>query len=272
MRERRAADRATKAWAKQLLKGHRGAALALLAGGIVLAAAAGTLPLLMDYFSQRMVLALQNPAPVAEWGLKWGKAGMAALLLLVAALICAPLRMGREAWYFGGADGKKRSPARVKFWLQPRWAFKAARFVLALGWRKLLWAVLYLLPGGFLLAGTLWQARSGNMDLLLFLSAVLGGGMILALGVGFYFATVQRYALVLPVLAKQPRCKLRNALRLSAARTEGSCAALLRFQLGFLPWALLSLLVVPLIYTAPYIAQSRACRCAELLNGGVTEE
>ena len=96
-----------------------------------------------------------------------------------------------------------------------------------------------------------------------------GGALLLLLGLGFYLATAQRYALVLPVLAKQPRCRLRNALRLSAARTDGRCAALLRFQLSFLPWVLLSLLVVPLIYTMPYITQCRACKHASLLKGGM---
>jgi len=71
------------------------------------------------------------------------------------------------------------------------------------------------------------------------------------------------------VLAKQPRCKLRNAVILSAARTEGHCAALLGFQASFFPWYLLGLLAAPLIFAAPYITQCRACRHAELLNGGI---
>jgi len=107
------------------------------------------------------------------------------------------------------------------------------------------------------------------MDMLLFLCAAGGGAILLAMGACFYAATAQRYALVLPVLAKQPRCKLRNALRLSAARTDGSCSALLGFALGFLPWYFLCLLVLPIPFVAPYIAQAKACRHAELLSGGV---
>ena len=80
---------------------------------------------------------------------------------------------------------------------------------------------------------------------------------------------MQRYALVLPILAKQPRCKLGNAFVLSAARTEGHCAALLGFSLSFFPWYLLCLLVVPLPFAATYITQAKACRHAELLQGGV---
>jgi len=260
-------NRATRAWARQLLHGHRAAAACLLVIGFLLAAGAGFLPLLLDFAASRAAAAIPNPSPVAELGLRWGKAGGAVLLCLLAALLCAPLRVGREAWYFGGADGRRRSAARVLFWLQPRWAFKASRFVIAIFLRKLLWAVLYLLPGGFLLIGTLWQAQSGDLSMGLFLSAVGGGAALLLLGLVFYGATAQRYALVLPVLAKQPRCKLRNALRLSAARTDGRCAALLRYRLGFLPWYLLSLPVLPLIFTAPYITQALACRHAELLRG-----
>jgi hypothetical protein len=262
-------NKATRARAGQLLRGHRGAACALLLAGFLLAAGAGFLPLLLDFAAGRAAAAIANHTPAADLGLRWGKAGGAVLLALLAALLCAPLRVGREAWYYGGADGRKRSSARVTFWLQPRWALKAARFVIAVSLRKLLWAVLYLLPGGFLLAGTLLQARAGDLAMGLFLGAAGGGAALLILGLLFYGATVQRYALVLPVLARQPRCKLRNALALSAARTDGQCAALLRFRLSFLPWYALSLPVIPLLFTAPYITQSLACRYAEILNGGV---
>ena len=259
-------NKATRQWAGRLLRGHRGAAAALLIAGFLLAAGAGFLPLLLDFAAEQAAAAIPNHTPAIDMGLRWGKAGGAVLLALLAALLCAPLRVGREAWYFGGADGRRRCAARVLFWLQPRWALKAARFVLAVSCCKLLWAALYLLPGGFLLVGTLWQARAGDLSMGLFLSAVGGGAALLGLGLAFYGATVQRYALVLPVLAKQPRCRLRNALALSAARTDGQCAALLRFRLGFLPWYLLSLPVIPLIFTGPYITQAMACRHAELLN------
>lgn len=263
-------NQATRTWARQLLRGHRGMAAALLALGALLAAGAGFLPLLLDFAADQAASAIIGQGPAADIGLRWAKAGGAVLLVLLAVLLCAPLRLGREAWFYGAADAKKRSSARVLFWLQPRWAFKAAHFVLALALRKLLWAAIYLLPGGFLLAGTLWQARTGDVSMGLFLAAAGGGAALLIMGLIFYAATVQRYALVLPVLAKQPRCLLRNAFRLSAARTNGHCAALLRFQLSFLPWMLLSLPVIPLIFTAPYIVQCRACRHAELLNSGLS--
>ena len=262
-------NKATRAWARQLLRGHRSAAAVLLLAGLLLAVGAGLLPLLLDLAVAQAAAAIPDHTPTADTGLRWAKAGGAALLVLLAALLCAPLRVGREAWFYGGADGRNRSSARVTFWLQPRWALKAVRFVLAVSCAKLLWAALYLLPGGFLLVGTLWQMRAGDLSMGLFLSAVIGGAALLALGLLFYGATAQRYALVLPVLARQPRCKLRNAMRLSAARTDGNCAALLRFRLSFLPWALLSLPVIPLIFAAPYMTQCMACRHAELLNGGV---
>ncbi len=265
-------NKATRAWAQKLLRGHRGAAAILLLTGVLLAAGAGFLPLLLDFAADQAAAAIPNRSASVDTGLLWGKAGLAVVMILLAALLCAPLRVGREAWFYGGADAKKRSAARVFFWLQPRWAFKAAHFVLAVSLRKLVWAVLYLLPGGFLFAGTLLQAEKSELSAGLFLGAVCGGAALLVVGWFFYAATVQRYALVLPILAKQPRCKLRNALCLSAARTNGRCAALLRFRLGFLPWALLSLPVIPLIYTAPFITQSLACRHAELLCGGLGEE
>ncbi|MDR2753921.1 MAG: hypothetical protein LBB50_06405, partial [Oscillospiraceae bacterium] len=163
VKEKHMQNETTKSRARALLKGHKGTATPLLLGGFALAALCGALPLLLDFAGEKVTAALPLDTSAATWGFRWGKAGAAVVLALAATLLCAPLRVGREAWYFGGADGKKRSIARVRFWLQPRWALKAMRFVVALAWRKLLWAVLYFLPGGFLLAGTLWQARGGAM-------------------------------------------------------------------------------------------------------------
>ena len=257
-------NKATKLKSKAILRGHRMSSAMLLLAGAALAGAAGFLPLLLDFAASQAAAALPQ-SPAAEMGLRWGKVVGGVLLALLAALLCAPLRMGREAWFFGGADGRLRSKARVLFWLQPRWALKAARFIVSLTLRKLLWAAVYLLPGGFLLVGTLMQSQ-GGMNLTLFICAVTGGAALLLLGLAFYLPTAQRYALVLPVLARQPKCRLKNALRLSIARTDGKCAALAWFGLSFALWILPGLLVLPLIYIAPYVAQAKACRHAELLE------
>ncbi|MCL2107508.1 MAG: hypothetical protein FWH26_10695 [Oscillospiraceae bacterium] len=261
-------NKATRAWARQLMRGQYAPAAGLLLLGFAVMCAMGFLPLLLDFAADTAVAALPQ-TPAAEMGLRWGRAAGAALLALLALLPCSALRMGREAWFFGAAEGRKRSRSRVLFWLQPRWAFKAARFLLAVALRKLLWAAVYLLPGAFLLVGTLLQARGGELNLALFLSAVIGGGALLLLGLCFYIATAQRYALVPAILSKQPRSKLKNVLRLSAARTEGHCGELFRFHCGFLPLLLLCLLVVPAFPALPYIHQSRACRHAELLTGRI---
>jgi len=263
-------NRSTKQQAHRLIRGHKASGFLLLACGFLLAIITAAAPLVLDFASAQAVAALPYPhTPAIAWSLTGIQASTALALAMLAALLCAPLRVGREAWYFGGADARKRSRARVLFWLQPRWALKATGFVVALAVRKLLWAALYFMPGGFLLGGTLWQAQSSEIDLMLFFGAVGGGALLLLLGLVFYAATVQRYALVLPILAKQPRCKLGNAIQLSAARTSAHCSALLKYKLSLLPWYLLCMLVVPMPFVAPYITQARACRHAELLKGGV---
>ncbi|MCL2195717.1 MAG: DUF975 family protein [Oscillospiraceae bacterium] len=263
-------NKQTKLHAKQLTQGHRGTGFALLTISFAVATAAGALPFLHDFTAAQAVAVLPYPhTDFTSWAAQGIQLGIALLLVLLVALLVAPLRVGREAWYFGGADARKRTVKRVTFWLQPRWALKAAGFVISLRLRKLLWALLFFVPGGFLLGGTLWQAQQSNLDIALFIAALAGGVVLLLVGAGFYAATVQRYALVLPILAKQPRCKLRNAVRLSCARTNEQCAALLRYKLSFLPWYLLCMLVVPLPFVLPYLAQARACRHAELLRGGV---
>ncbi|MDR2525768.1 MAG: hypothetical protein LBC83_06265 [Oscillospiraceae bacterium] len=269
----------TRRNAKFLLRKHRAAALGLLTGSFLLAAAAGLLPLLLDAATDRAVQTLPPfveraagqaaASDISTLLLRWGRPAGALLLLFLSTLLCAPLRFGREAWFFGGADGRRRSARRILFWLQPRWALKACRFQIALGLRKLLWAAIYFAPGALLLGGTLWQARAGVLELWLFLSAAGGGALLLLLGLGFYLPTVRRYALVPSLLVKQPRCKLRNALRLSAARMDGQSAAFLRFQLGFLPWLALCVFIVPAFFILPWYTQSLACRRRELLSSSL---
>ncbi|MDR2646822.1 MAG: DUF975 family protein [Oscillospiraceae bacterium] len=258
--------KAAKLRAKKVLQGHWGAACGILFAGLVTAIGAGLLPLLTDLAVRQTALIFPDTGdPIAAISKEWMRTVLSAVAVLFACLICAPLRMGREAWYFGGADGKKRTSMRVLFWLIPRNALKATRFLFAVGIRKFLWAVLYLLPGTFLLIGTITQSQSAALDAALFFAAIGCGAVLLAVGFGFYLATVQRYALVPAILAKQPAAKCKNALRLSAARMEGNCAKMLRFRAGFIPWFLLCFFVVPAGYVLPYYTQSCACRHKNLL-------
>jgi hypothetical protein len=266
LRER---NKKTRVQARSLLRGHLLTSALLLLAGAALSVGLGLLPALLDLAANQTVAALPAAESVlAGEGVRWGRAGLFVLALLLMLLLPAPLRLGREAWYFGAADGRNRNRLRVLYWLQPGKALRAMRFRLTIGFMKLGWAMVFLLPGCFLLGGTIWQAVTERMDLLLFLGAAGGGLLLLLLGGWFFLLTVQRYFLVAAALIRNPRCKLRNALRFSAARMDGHCRETLRFRLGLTPWWLLSLLIVPGAYALPYTAQCTACRRAELMREG----
>ncbi|MDR1735017.1 MAG: hypothetical protein LBR73_09100 [Oscillospiraceae bacterium] len=267
----RVSNRELRERARKLTKGHRGDGGLLSLAATAMPLLAGALPLLLEPARAAAVSALPKnvTALMGAHTDRISVAVFAVLCILAAAVLCAPLRVAREAWFIGGAEGKKRTAKRIKFWLRPKWALKAARFVLSLWVLKLFWAAVFFAPGAFLFTGTILQASAESMGMGVFFAAVGGGAVLLLLGLCFYLAMAERYALVLSILAKQPKVKLRSALALSQARMDGHCAENLGFSLSLLGWKLLSLLIVTTPLCTPYVRQAEACKRVRLLTGGV---
>jgi uncharacterized membrane protein len=265
------AGKAAKMRARRLMRGKRGMGSLLLALSVVMPLAVGASAPLLDKLGSAAVNAL--PAARTYLGSQAFPAMQIALalaMMLCAAILCAPLRIGREAWFVGVAEEKGHTLKRVLFWLQPGRACKAALFQLTLWGIRLLWGVVYFVPGAVLFGGTLLQAQSGVMNMFIFIAALAAGGILLLIGGVFWAATVRRYALVPAILVKRPTVRLRNALRLSAARMEGRCGELGRFEASLAGWKLAGLLIVPAVFAMPYVAQARVCRHLELISGDVT--
>lgn len=250
---------ATKFRSKELLVGFtlRGAFLFLL--GFLVSIGAGMLPVGVDIFTK----SVQAFAPYQLYL----RIGVGLLMLFCCALLLAPLRTGREAWFVGAAFGYKRSKARILYWFAPKRALRCTLFRFVLHLCKGVWAVIFLLPGLFMIVGTLYAGSVQQYDYHLLFITIGGGAVLLLVGGWFYLATVQRYFLVMPILINNPRVSLRYAMQKSAIIMDGQCKETARLKLSFLPLMLLNVLIFPAIYVLPYYRQSCACRSAELLRG-----
>lgn len=186
-----------------------------------------------------------------------------ALFALTFGLLGA-LRAGRTAWLYCSACGKEPSGVQFRFWLRRGRGFRAAALFLVLRIRKAAWTVLLSLPGGAVLtAGVLLADRqSGTVRLF----TVAGGATCLVIGVAFASLICQKYALAPILLARAPHKSVRSAVRGSCSLMEDDCARLLRLKLSFLPWAVVCLAVIPLVYVVPYYQQTKTCMLRGILR------
>lgn len=93
-------------------------------------------------------------------------------------------------------------------------------------------------------------------------SAVVFAGISAAflIGIFFYFLSVQRYSKAMFFLVSYENLSAVDAIKESVRKTRGKCGEILRFKLGFLPWFLLCIAVVPALFVIPYYKQSITCR------------
>lgn len=78
-------------------------------------------------------------------------------------------------------------------------------------------------------------------------------------GFAFWLIFVQRYSKAMFFLSCYKDFTPGDAIRESVRKTKGNEVDIFLFKLGFLPWFLLCLLVLPLFYVVPYYKQSVTC-------------
>ena len=80
--------------------------------------------------------------------------------------------------------------------------------------------------------------------------------VLTTLAVFFYLVFLQRYSLTFHYLAEDEKLTARKAVKESIRATDGRCGELFSLRLSFFWWALLSVLVLPMMYTVPYYCAS----------------
>lgn len=124
----------------------------------------------------------------------------------------------------------------------------------------------YLLPF-FIGAGALWLTlRARGLAPFLFYAVCVLLAAFLITGLYFGFAAVQKYAFCEALLTLDPARGVVDTLRESGRVARGLCFACARERLRFSLWALLCVLIFPLLYVAPYYRQSMACAAKIVLD------
>lgn len=124
---------------------------------------------------------------------------------------------------------------------------------------------LYLLPFGCLSLYLAFSLANGIYRNL-FSVLLAGDGLLLAAGLIFALAAVQKYTLCRAALCADPLKSIPEILSESKKAMDGHAFASLRFRLSLLPWSLMSLLLFPAPFALAYTAQTKAVYSALLLR------
>ncbi|MBQ8762829.1 MAG: hypothetical protein IJZ07_01845 [Clostridia bacterium] len=214
------------------------------------------LPLLTLIIFSVFVFSLCNSAINTFIGAKHFSVAFSVLSLLAFAVITAPARLRLEIKHLMLAKGKFNSDsAKLGF----SGTGKALLFYSVLFCLKSFWlAAFEAVP-----ATALWlfvaylKENSVSVKASYVVSAAIA---FLALsGFVFYLIFIQRYSKSAFYLACYKDFGIFDAIGESIRKTEGRLTDILLFKLGFLPWILLCLGIVPMLFVIPYYKQSLMC-------------
>ncbi len=171
----------------------------------------------------------------------------------------------RTRWF--SENAKHKAPLSAFFRrLSMREIFKISYLFFYVRVMSLLHLVLFLLPVtlcGFLFYKTLTASGFSKLSFWLCLGFLV---VLFLLSLYFCLAALQKYSLLSVLLCENPKRPLLELLALSRRSTEGLAFSLLRQKLSFLPWFLLSLLLLPAPYAFSYYFETQTVLSRRILK------
>lgn len=207
------------------------------------------LPLLTLIIFTVFIFMLSNPLFNMFVGTKYYSAIFAVVSLVILLMIVSPARLRLETKHFMLARGLKNIRIRTGF-------LKSLLFYPLVFCLKLFWiAVFEAIP---VLSAILFYFYLSENSLSFRAFVVLCAGIIIlaTAGIGFYSVFIQRYSKASFYLACYEDFSPFDAIGESVRKTRGSLVDILIFKLGFLPWFLLCVGIVPMLFVIPYYKQS----------------
>ncbi|WP_312640926.1 DUF975 family protein [Hydrogenoanaerobacterium sp.] len=195
---------------------------------------------------------------------------IASIFTVLSLIVNSPLTFGVKQWYYRLVGGESEDVVSIfSFFSFARLFFKAIWHDINLIVRRLLWAIPFaVVPGAIAGIAVLLLYNTQPSDLM-----HLGGIMLLMLGLLlaviaqiFFFIFSNRYFLSSYLIVEDPEIGVRKAIKTSIRSMKGHKSEIFVLQLSFVPWGLLSLLVLPLLYVVPYYNSSSALYAKYLIE------
>lgn len=201
--------------------------------------------------------------------LPWAEAFSAWITLAVAVFQLfglSPLFYGALDWFWQTAHGAEEPVATVFRYYETRSDYRrAVGACLAIAARLVITITVCSLPAALFYVIAEKAAVSGRggiyTGLLLVIALVLE---VIGLLFALLFST--RWFCVIPCLLSDETLSINHAFVLSKMMTASCRTELFVFDLHFAGWALLSLLIIPLMYTVPHFLSCYVCRAKFLIR------
>ena len=185
----------------------------------------------------------------------------AALMALVSLIFVAPMTLGTADWFMSCTDGQDNGAAHI-FWPFGCKKFWGSMVLFVVTYLiSLFWSVLFLaLPGG-LIGYAVYSLYYLNLSPILQTLTIVGlaaGVLFLLVVLVFLVIFLSRYWLAIFLMGKKYGKGPFKALAMSVRITKGHRFETFGFALSFLPWMLLNVFVIPMLFTIPYATMSMA--------------
>ncbi len=188
--------------------------------------------------------------PFADKGLL---AAVAALTLPVFVAVVAPLRLKLQLKFLLLARG------RYSYYKTQTGFLKACELSIRLFFVRLFWGAVF--EGAPFIGSVffVWYISRNTLSLRAAYSVAAGIFVLAAVGFVFYLVFIQRYSKSWFYLASYGDFSASDAINESVRKTQGKLLETFIFKLGFLPWFLLCVAVIPAFFVVPYYKQSVTC-------------
>lgn len=172
-------------------------------------------------------------------------------------LVMTPISLGSARWFYNLTDGRVLPVYEMFDSFTEFGKFSKALWLwILLFLKKTLWSLLFLAPPAAMTAmGEYWR-RESSRDIETLLSVgleVLGVVLFILMG-WFLLIWLRRYSLAKYVVAEYQDISAWKAVKYSVRLTRDRKTELLVLELSLIGWRILDLLVLPRLFTMPYIA------------------
>ena len=263
--------------ARLALKGSWDKAFGII---IIYALLTGSLALVRQYALS--VLSTPRPASLSPhfwtallWYMSSAEVIVMSVFSLLSVLFIIPLTFGVAGWFYSLVQGQSHSLLTIFS------CFESAKTYCRTVWlhiqifvRTLFWGLVFMaLPGGlfYLSMGVVYRQFTLFADNLR-LNATFGtigvvlSVILLVLAAIFYLIFISRYTLAVYIFWENPEQKISQVLKSSVQFSHGYRSSLLLFELTFVPWFLLSVAIIPLLFVYPYYCAGMALYARYLIE------
>jgi len=172
-------------------------------------------------------------------------------------LIIEPIKLGAKSWYYQLTDGRDLPASEIfSFFFSVKRYFRALSFRVLLFIKQLFWAVIFLLiPAAAIIGGFVWEKRaSRDIETLLSTGLKVSGTVSACLMFILLLIWLNRYYLAEYILVGMPSLSVRKAIKHSVTLTSGRLWEFAVLELSLIGWRILDALILPRLYTLPYIS------------------